>query len=283
MYIVSYPGSLMKNYLDRLRMLPRGVRRRMMISFSLMAVIPILVGVYAIIVHISNRRVSEWMSIIFLICIILACFGFVLMRAAVWSLIDISKTIDEVLLPFDDQKDASSVSTDDILLFERLIVYMENQVHQARQRLKKYRQMRSQDSRFRLPPFVPPRIMRDRISRELKLAEQNKYPVSIIAIREASLSTEHIIDDSRLPLWLSDALREAGFSFDGIGLWNEGQWLLWIRKKSGADVNTIKNRITAVLPPEQLDRVSLRVWSHPLHGFTYNEIISALDAFGDHA
>jgi hypothetical protein len=271
----------MKNYLDRLRMLPRGVRRRLMISFSLMAVIPILAGVYAITVHISNHQISEWLSLIFLTCIILASFGFVMMRAAVWSLVDISKTIEEVLPPLDNQKKASTVSDADILLFERLIVYMENQVHQARLRLEKYRKMGSQNSPFRLPPLVPPRIMRDRISRELKLAEQNKYPVSIIAVREASLSTEHIIDDSRLPLWLSDALREAGFSFDGIGLWNAGQWLLWIRKKSGADVNTIKNRIAAVLPPEQLDRVSLRVWSHPLHGFANNEILAALDAFGD--
>jgi len=247
-----------------------------------MAVIPILAGVYAITVHISNHRISEWMSIIFLTCILLASFGFIMMRAAVWSLVDISKTIEDVLPPLDDSKNAQ-VSAEDIVQFERLIVYMDNQVHQARQRLAKYRSLSAPESRFRLPPLVPPRIMRDRITRELKLAEQNKYPVSIIAVRESSISTEDIVDDTRLPQWLSSVLREAGCSFDGIGLWDDGQWILWVRKKSGVDVKSIKNRLTAVLPPEQLDQVTLRVWSHPLHGFAYNEIIVALDAFGAHA
>jgi hypothetical protein len=206
-----------------------------------------------------------------------------MMRAAVWSLVDISKTIEEVLPPLDDSTKASTVSAADILLFERLIIYMENQVHQARQRLEKYRRLHSQDYRFRLPPLVPPRIMRDRLTRELKLAEQNKYPVSIIAVRESRAGAEQVIDDTRLPHWLNTALREVDCTFDGIGLWNDGQWILWVRKKSGADVKNIKNRLTAVVPPEQLERVTLRVWSHPLHGLEYTEILIALDAFGAHA
>lgn len=270
----------MKNYIDRLRLLPRGVRKRMMISFSLMAVIPIMAGVYAITVHIANRRVSEWLSVVFLTCIVLACLGFIVMRAAVWSVVDISKTIEDVLPPIEGNKEISNVTDNDIVLFERLIVYMENQVHQARKRLENYRRIRAAEAPFRLPPLVPRSIVRERILRELKLAGQNKYPVSIIAVRENRPSTEHIIDDTRLPHWLAAALREAGSTFDGIGVWCEGQWVLWIRKLSGAEIKIIKENIVSVLPPDHTDRISLRVWSHPLHGLEGSEFLAALDAFG---
>jgi hypothetical protein len=273
----------MKNYIDRLRLLPRGVRKRMMISFSLMAVIPIMAGVYAITVHIANRRVSEWLSVVFLTCIVLACLGFVIMRAAVWSVVDISKTIEDILPPVEGNKKISQVTDNDIVLFERLIVYMENQVHQARKRLEHYRQLRAIQTPFRLPPLVPRSIVRDRIRRELKLAGQHKYPVSIIAIRENTPSTEHIIDDTRLPHWLAAALRESGSAFDGIGVWCEGQWVLWIRKQSGADVKRIKEHIASVLPPQHMNRISLRIWSHPLHGLEINEVLAALDTFGARA
>jgi hypothetical protein len=270
----------MKNYIERLRLLPRSVRKRMMISFSLMAVIPIMAGVYAITVHIANRRVSEWLSVVFLTCIVLACLGFVIMRAAVWSVVDISKTIEDVLPPLEDNKNISKITDDDIVLFERLIVYMENQMHQARKRLEQYRKLRTAQAPFRLPPLVPRSIVRERIWRELKLAGRNKYPVSIIAVRENNPSTEHIIDDTRLPQWLARALREAGSAFDGIGVWCEGQWVLWIRKQSSAEVKHIKETIADVLPPDHVNQVSLRIWSHPLHGLETSEFIAALDTFG---
>jgi hypothetical protein len=202
------------------------------------------------------------------------------MRAAVWSVVDISKTIEDVLPPLEGNTEISKVTDEDIVLFERLIVYMENQVHQARKRLEHYRQLRATQAPFRLPPLVPRSIVRDRIRRELILAGQNKYPVSVIAVRETSPSTEHIIDDTRLPHWLSVALREAGGAFDGIGVWCEGQWALWIRKQSGAEVKRIKENIANALPPDHVNQVSLRILSHPLHGLEIGEFLAALDTFG---
>ncbi len=269
----------MKEYYNRMSLLPRRVRSRMIMSYALMGVIPILAGVYAITVHIANRMIAEWMSIVFMVCIALSCLGFIVMRATVMSIIDVFNTLDADL-PVYGSNNPNKLTDEDIVQFEHMVIYMENQIHRARNRIEEYRSSAPVQTLFRLPPLVPRNALRKRIVHELTRAETNNDCFALFALKEHTRGAEKTIDESRIPSWTEEILRNTTATFDGIGLWHDGLWLLWIKKQTGDETQLLENKIAGLIPAAQADNVTIKAWNHPCSSLTRDAILEILDAMG---
>jgi hypothetical protein len=265
----------MKELLEQLLLLPRRVRQHMMAAFALMAVIPILAGAYAVTVYLGDRKTVAMMSGVLLVCVLLACLGFLVMRATIWSVIDISRTVDR-LIPADDSL-PNPHNADELVRFERLIIYMENQIHTARRRIKAFRDVSLDATVFRLPRLIPRTVVRARLDEELRVAEHQRYPITLMCIQADAVPADVGQDDSKIPEWLIEMFRTSRASFDGLGVLRPGCWVGWMVKRNRVQTSETLDSLERAIPPGRRDSVAIRVYSHPADGMPRESIIAALD------
>jgi len=213
----------MRKLIKQLFMLPRFVRVRMVSGFALMGVIPILVAVYVITNQIAPvRQAIPWICAVVLISIILAIIGIGLMRESVMGVINVAETAQELFA----RVARGGVDAREIVRLERLLSYMEDQLSAAQRALQVYREnMRKETRRFRLPPLMPPRLVRARLEEETARAQRERTPVAIFTWRTAMVSEDEMSDETHVPLWLQEVLRRSGQTLDALGRIRPGYWV----------------------------------------------------------
>jgi hypothetical protein len=265
----------MKDLLEQLLLLPRRVRQHMMAAFALMAVIPILAGAYAVTVYLGDRKTAAMMSGVLLVCVLLAMLGFLVMRATIWSVIDIADTVDR-LIPSDGERPQSRDEAEELVRFERLIIYMENQIHTARRRIKAYRDVALDSSVFRLPRLIPRQALRERLDEELRVAEHQRYPITLLCIESPYLPSDMDADDSKMPDWLVQMFRASKVMFDGLGVLDNSRWVGWMVKRNRLETSETVASLQTSIPPDREGKVSIRVVSHPADGLPREQVIASL-------
>jgi hypothetical protein len=269
----------MKEFLEQLLLLPRRVRQHMVAAFALMAVIPILAGAYAITVYLGDRKTAATMSGVLLVCVLLACLGFLVMRATVWSVIDIARSVSR-LIPPDGGPVEKPRDAEELVRFERLIIYMENQIHTARRRIKTYRDVALDSEVFRLPRLIPRVTVRERLDEELRVAEHQRYPITLLCIEATAMPADARADDSKIPEWLVTMFRQSRAVFDGLGVLERGRWVGWMMKRNRVQTSETLDSLVASIPPEREGSVQMHVFNHPADGLQREAIMAALDRAG---
>lgn len=270
----------MKHVIRHLFMLPRGVRLRMVTAFALMAVIPLLAGVYVVTSHVTRSHdIYAVLCILLLVCIFLACVGFVVMRSTVWGVVDIARTMDELL--GSEQSASRNINARELDRVERLVLYMDDQVRTARRKLDQYRaMMRQQSLRFRLPPLVPASLLRQRVEDVTREAERNHYPVGFFSWRNSLVTPEEAADDTRVPQWLYEMLKRVNCVPDAICRADAGYWVGWVTRRNPQQVKTIAEAMQQALPPPHSSQVLIGAWSHPTDAVTVRQLLDSFEHRG---
>ncbi|GEM_PF-1425267 len=253
----------MTRLLRQIYMLPRFVRVRLIAAFALMGVIPVLAAIYVITMRTGTVQVQlPMMSVLLLMCLLLACLGLHVMRETVFGVIDVSRVVQELMRL--RTRDTRAVSTSELVRMDRLVSYMSDQVRSAQRMLDAYQASVHDELRpFRLPPLVPAALLRARVHEELDRAEQQRYPIGIFTWQLGEVSAREVADETLVPAWLLEALRHSGIALDTLGRMRPGHWIGWARRLNSVQVKSAALQMQNALPANVAGRVTLAAWSHP--------------------
>ncbi len=253
----------MSKLLKQLLMLPREVRIRLMTAFALMAVIPLLAGVYVVTVHVAEANQQlPWLKAMLLTCMILACTGFIIMRRSLWGVVDIARTTEELLSECKKEGMRAPYARE-ILRLERFVLYMEDQVRAARRLLEAYRKSGKELRQFRLPPLIPSRLVRTRALEEARQAEQSGRAIGIISWRNNMVTPEETADETYVPTWLQQILRNSTVVPDTIGQLRPGHWIGWSHDKDSVQMQECLASMRETASANITSEVTVTAYSHP--------------------
>jgi len=244
-------------------MLPRFVRVRLIAAFALMGVIPVLAAMYVMTTRFGMARVQlPMMSVLLLMCLILACLGLHVMRETIFGVIDVSRIVQELMRL--RAHDPRAVSASELVRMDRLVSYMGDQVRAAQRMLDAYQASVREETRpFRLPPLVPAALLRTRVHEELAQAEVQRIPIGIFTWQLGDVSAREVADETLVPSWLQDVLRHSGIVLDALGRMRPGHWIGWTQRLNSVEVKRVAAQMHKAVPATLADRVSLAAWSHP--------------------
>lgn len=241
-------------------MLPREIRVRLVIAFALMAVIPILGSIYFATVFLANISLSAyWAKIIIITSMILICAGFVIMLNCIWNIIDIAKTTDQFL----SKPRHINQANDEILKFEHLLLYMEDQIYAAKRILNAKRKIEPNTNLFKLPTLIPSSLIKKRLLSLTKNAELNGIQLGVFAWKAENISQNETDDDTLIPKWLVTLLKDGLFIPDAIGRLTPGFWLGWADNKNVKQMNEYYKKMHESIYSNNLKNISVIAFSHP--------------------
>lgn len=253
----------MTRLLRQIYMLPRFVRVRLIAAFALMGVIPVLAAIYVMTTRTGMARVQlPMMSVLLLMCLVLAGLGLHVMRETVFGVIDVSRIVQELMrLRAHDKR---AVSAGELVRMDRLVAYMADQVRAAQRLLDAYQASVHEAARpFRLPPLVPAALLRSRVHEELEQAQLQHYPIGIFTWQLGEVSAREMADETLVPAWLQDALRHSGMALDALGRMRPGYWIGWSPRLNSGQVKDAALQMQHALPAQVAGRVALAAWCHP--------------------
>jgi len=155
-----------------------------------------------------------------------------------------------------------------VVRLERLLSYLGDQVAAARRMVRRYQEARQGAVRpFRLPPLVPAALLSERIAKELARAETQQQPIGVFLWELSDVGEREAADDSLVPAWLQDLLRQGGGMLDALGRLRPGHWVGWMSRVDAARVKTILRNMQQAIPGALTDKVTVAAWSHPAEAF----------------
>jgi len=250
----------MKKKPGPLSMLPREIRIRLVAAFALMAVIPLLAGLYLATLHLTNTHLpAYWIKIIIITLMILICAGFIIMRNCVWSIIDIAKTTEQLL----SQPKNQNTFSDELLRFEHLLLYLEDQIYAAKRFLNTKRKNDNLPKSFKLPTRVPSSLVKTRLLSLAKNAELNGSLIGVFIWKSSNVSQSETEDSTLVPQWLIAILKNSPIVPDAIGRLKPGYWIGWADNKSINEMISYIQDIKNFLDSINASGISVSAFSHP--------------------
>ena len=250
----------MKRKSRNIFMLPREIRIRLVIAFSLMAVIPFLATIYFITIYLSNIQIPvQFIKLTLLASIILICSGFMIMRSCIWSVIDIAHTTDQLIVNPMRKKSAN----DKFLRYEHFLLYMEDQIYAAKRILRDKRKIDSPIHTFKLPTLIPPSLVKNRLISLTKKAEINCSQLGIFAWKSSNVSNDESNDETFIPPWLINFLKGITITPDAIGRLSPGYWIGWSENKSVKEMDEYLKSVRENISSNNLHNITAVAFSHP--------------------
>ena len=250
----------MKRKSRNIFMLPREIRIRLVIAFSLMAVIPLLATIYFVTIYLSDIQIPVYfIKLTLLTSMILICAGFVIMRSCIWSIIDIAHTTDQLIVDPMRKKSAN----DDFLRFEHFLLYMEDQIYAAKRILRTKRKINSHVRAFKLPTLIPSSLVKNRLISLTKKAEINCSQLGIFAWKSSNVSKDESNDETFIPLWLINFLKDITITPDAIGRLSPGYWIGWSENKSVKEMDEYLKSVRENISSNNLNNITTVAFSHP--------------------
>ena len=243
--------------------LPKEIRSKLVIAFMLATIIPLLSGIYLLTVHISVLNLYfPWLKILMIMCAILGVTGIFIIRATIWKIVDIASTTDEILLALKSDL-SQKTKAQEILKIERLIFYMEDQVRAARRSLELYRDITKPIKHFKLPRQLPASYAKEKTKDMIKTSIELNKPSGLIIWQNSEVSANELSDNSFVPDWLQQIIRNASIIPEVIGRFGPGNWVCWLEGKSAEDIRVQMTLFQHTIPKEARATISNTCYSLP--------------------
>ena len=250
----------MKRKPRNLFMLPREIRIRLVIAFSLMAIIPLLSTIYFVSIYIANVQMPvHWIKVTLLTSMMLMCAGFAIMRNCIWSIIDISHTTDQLLSNPVRKKHADN----ELLRFEHFLLYMEDQIYAAKRILRAKRKFDPPVRSFKLPTLIPTSLVKNRLLNLTKNAELSCGQIGVFAWQNSNISKNESNDETFVPPWLINFLKNISVTPDAIGQLKPGYWIGWSENKNVKEMNEYLKTARKNVSSTNFNDITIVAFSHP--------------------
>ena len=250
----------MKRKPRNLFMLPREIRIRLVIAFALMAVIPLLATIYFVTIYLANIQMPVyWIKLTLLTSMIIMCTGFIIMRNCIWSIIDIAKTTDQLIINTQHNKSTGN----SLLRFEHFLLYMEDQIYAAKRILSTKRKLDSPVNSFKLPTLIPSSLIKNRLISLTKNAELNCTQIGVFAWKNSNVSQDESNDETYIPAWLINFIKNNGVTPDAIGRQKPGYWIGWAKNKDVKEMNEYLRNARDNISRNNLKNINIVAFSHP--------------------
>lgn len=250
----------MKRKPRNLFMLPREIRIRLVIAFSLMAVIPLLATIYFVTIYLANVQMPVyWIKLTLLTSMILMCAGFIIMRSCIWSIVDIAQTTDELITNHQHKRS----NDNELLKFEHFLLYMEDQIYAAKRILRTKRKFDSPVKSFKLPTLIPSSLIKNRLISLTKNAEVNCSQIGIFAWQNSNVSKDESNDETYIPEWLVNFIKNNNVTPDAIGRQRPGYWMGWAENKDVKEMDEYLKNARENISANNLKNITVVAFSHP--------------------
>lgn len=250
----------MKRKPKRFLLLPREIRIRLVIAFSLMAIIPLLAALYFVSIYLANIQMPVYfIKSLLITLIILMCAGFIIMRNCIWSIVDISHTTNKLISkPKNGKPDDNK-----FLRFEHFLLYMEDQIYAAKRILRAKRKFDTTTDSFKLPTLIPSSLIKNRLLSLTKNTEIICGQIGIFAWKNNDISQEESDDDSFIPPWLVKFLKDTAVAPDAIGRLNPGYWIGWAENKNVKEMDEYLKTVRENISLNKSQNITVIAFSHP--------------------
>ena len=250
----------MKRKPRNLFMLPREIRIRLVIAFALMAVIPLLATIYFVTIYLANAQIPVYfIKLTLLTSMILMCAGFIIMRSCIWSIIDIAQTTDQLITNLQHKKSINN----EVLRFEHFLLYMEDQIYSAKRILSTKRKFDTPINSFKLPTLIPSSLIKNRLIDLTKNAELNCTQIGIFVWKNSNISQGESNDETYIPEWLINFIRNSDVIPDAIGRQFPGYWMGWAENKDVKEMNEYLKNTRENISKNNLKNINIVAFSHP--------------------
>jgi len=262
----------MVKLLKQILTLPKEIRSKLSMAFMLATTIPLLSGIYLLAVHISaSDFYFPWLKFLMIMCAVLGVSGILLVRSTIWKIIDIASTTDEILLGL-KRDSTKGVKVQEIIRIERIVLYMEDQVRAARRSLELYREITKPIKHFKLPRQLPASYAKSKTKDMIKTSLKLKKASGLIIWNNRAVSDNELSDDSFVPEWLQQILKNASIIPEVIGRFGPGSWVCWLEGKSAEDIRTQITLFQHAIPKENRETITNICYSLPEDGNKLNNL-----------
>jgi len=250
----------MKRKPKNLFMLPREIRIRLVIAFSLMAVIPLLATIYFVTIYVANGQMPiRLIKSTILVSMILMCSGFVIMRGCIWSIVDIAQAADELIT----NRQGKKSNDNELLRFEHFLLYIEDQIYSAKRILRTKRKFDSPVKSFKLPTLIPASLIKNRLISLTKNAELNGNQIGIFTWQNGNVSKDESNDETYIPEWLINFIKNNSVTPDAIGRQRPGYWMGWAENKGVKEMDKYLKDARKNISVNNLKNITVVAFSHP--------------------
>ncbi len=241
-------------------MLPRDIRIRLVIASSLIAVIPLLATIYFVTIYLADIQIQDYfIKLTLLASMILMCAGFIIMRSCIWSIIDIAHTTDQLTVNPLRKK----ATANELLRFEHFLLYMEDQIYAAKRILRAKRKLDSSGRTFKFPALIPSSLVKSRLISLTKSTEINCSQLGIFVWKNSNISKDESDDETFIPPWLINFLKDKTITPDAIGRLSPGYWIGWSENKQVKEMDEYLKSVRENISSNNLKGIIVVAFSHP--------------------